>query len=122
MAAEKQDYKEFYETEITYRRLMKYPPVYNLMVILVQSEDEELAHKSVEELADIIKSRVSFDREFRMIGPSTASIARKNDKYRKVIYIKSSLLSRMKDVMKITDEYKRDGVVVTIDVNPIDNY
>lgn len=122
VAAEKQDYKEFYETEITYRRLMKYPPVYNLMVILVQSEDEELAHKSVEELADIIKSRVSFDREFRMIGPSTASIARKNDKYRKVIYIKSSLLSRMKDVMKITDEYKRDGVVVTIDVNPIDNY
>jgi primosomal protein N' (replication factor Y) len=121
-AAKKQDYEDFYETEMAYRRLMKYPPVYNMLVVLVQSTESELADLASKELAGILKNIIGQDRSVRMIGPSDAGIAKKNDRYRKVIYIKSESLAGLSDIMKAVDDYKKDKVSVTMDMNPMDNY
>lgn len=37
--AGRQNYEEFYEEEIAYRKLMKYPPVSNMVSILLQEEN-----------------------------------------------------------------------------------
>jgi primosomal protein N' (replication factor Y) len=121
-AAKKQDYEDFYETEMAYRRLMKYPPVYNMLVILIQSTEENLASKAACELGDILKKSIGENRNLRMIGPSDASIAKKNDRYRKVIYIKSADLAGLKCVMQAADTYRCENVSVNMDLNPMDNY
>ena len=41
VAAAKQDYKEFYQQEIGYRSLMKYPPVWQMLVIFFSGRQEE---------------------------------------------------------------------------------
>lgn len=48
VAAAKQDYKEFYQQEIGYRSLMKYPPVWQMLVIFFPADRRkrsEICHK-----------------------------------------------------------------------------
>ena len=42
VTAAAQDYEAFYEEEIRYRQIMGYPPVENLLAVLVSCEDEVL--------------------------------------------------------------------------------
>jgi primosomal protein N' (replication factor Y) len=121
-AAKKQDYEDFYETEMAYRRLMKYPPVYNMLVILVQSTESGLAEKSAEELSAILKGIIGQNKSIRLIGPGDAGIAKKNDRYRKVIYIKSADLKGLANVMQAVDDYRCERVSVSMDMNPMDSY
>lgn len=44
--AAKQDYESFYEEEISYRRLMGYPPAAGLMAIYASGADEALSYES----------------------------------------------------------------------------
>lgn len=46
--AAKQDYKSFFEQELLYRKLMKYPPCGQLLAVLVSSQEEEKAERSEE--------------------------------------------------------------------------
>ena len=46
VTAAAQDYEAFYEEEIRYRDLMGYPPVENLMAVLVSCGDEALLEKA----------------------------------------------------------------------------
>jgi primosomal protein N' (replication factor Y) len=121
-AAKKQDYADFYETEMAYRRLMKYPPVYNLLVILVQSTESVLVERSADELRDRLRGIIGENKNIRMIGPSDASIAKKNDRYRKVIYIKSADLAGLQNILQTVDDYRCENVSVSMDMNPMDCY
>ena len=42
VSAARQDYEEFYEEEILYRRLLSYPPASHMMAVLGTGEDEKL--------------------------------------------------------------------------------
>ena len=50
--AAKQDYESFYEEEISYRRLMGYPPAAGLMAIYASGADEALLTKASGYLKD----------------------------------------------------------------------
>ena len=80
---------------------MMYPPVANMMAILVLSNDELTGTCHANELADAIKSSFAKERPY-VIGPASASIGKINDIYRNVIYIKHRdyhVLVRIKDEM-----------------------
>jgi primosomal protein N' (replication factor Y) len=85
VAAANQDYESFYNQEIAYRKLMDYPPAAHMLLILVTSENESHARGRAEAIVALLNN--TFDR-IRCMGPSDAGIARLNDIYRKVIYIK----------------------------------
>lgn len=89
-AASHQDYDEFYEEEMTYRQLMQYPPVANMTSILLQSANEKELTNATKELVDIIR-KVKEEKysELFVIGPAEPPVAKINDIYRKVIYLKS---------------------------------
>ena len=60
IAASHQDYDEFFEQEIVYRKLMGYPPVANMVSVLLQCSGEselEMATESVVQLIRKVKSR-----------------------------------------------------------------
>lgn len=101
VTAAKQDYRGFYEEEISYRKLMGYPPAEQLMVMLVFGEDEALldtACKYLKQFAERINQK-----EAVIIGPTSPYVGKVNDVYRKVIYLKHAeyrVLMQMKDKLE----------------------
>ena len=125
-AAAKHDYASFYREEIAYRSLMGYPPVSNILAVLVSSKNSEKAAETAEYLKQMIIRDFAGER-LRVIGPADESISRVNDFYKKIIYIKNedyALLTRVKDNL---EKYADEGdlgreVYVHFDFNPMNSY
>lgn len=125
LTAAKQDYEEFYENEIGYRSLMTYPPVYDMMAILVSDKQEAFADHVIRDIATRIeKSNIE---SLVVIGPSKASVSKINDVYRNVIYLKhqkAEVLIKVKNAiqkyMDMVEEYK--NISIQFDYNPMTYY
>lgn len=127
ICASMQNYDEFYEQEIAYRRLLKYPPVYSMLAIFFSGNDENFVEKATIEIFNTIKYN-NIDG-LKIIGTSKANIYKMNDMYRKVIYLKHrdyDVLVKIKDILeqKIEKEQKAvfKKVGVLFDFNPIGSY
>ncbi len=120
--AAKQDYEEFFNMEMSYRRLLKYPPVYNMMVLLITSEDKDVAYEASKQLATALKKLGAGMDKLRIIGPGDASISKINDVYRRVIYIKAYGMDNIIKMRQAIDNYNQDGVNISVDVNPMSTY
>lgn len=131
------NYEGFYEKEISFRRAMRYPPASNLMVALCMSKDEgsekafaTLLCKAMREFIKNGDSTCENLRKTSIIGPVPASVAKINDIFRDVVYIKNAdyevlaLLRRM--IESYHDKYKERGyyknVTLHFDFNPIRGY
>lgn len=123
--AREQDYEQFYEQEIRYRDLMNYPPVWNLMVILVAAKVEETARTLAELLAEQVKGMQI--RTLAVIGPASPAVAKINDIYRQVVYLKCGsyeILVEVKDRLERwleTQGIQRD-VNIQFDFNPVHGF
>ncbi len=120
--AAKQDYEDFFETEMTYRRMLKYPPVYNMMVVLLVSLVYDDVVNASEELTNLIKDKTKDEKKVRVIGPSDATITKIKNLYRRVIYIKTREQQELELVRDIIDTYEKEGVKIAVDVNPVNMY
>ncbi len=127
--AKKQDYRKFYETEITYRELMHYPPCGHMLVMLVTSHDEMTAYLSIELLAKKICQAKESGKllGLQMIGPAEASVAKVKDVYRKVLYFKHedySVLVQIKDVLEQFVNRHREfrDVMIQFDFDPMNGF
>ncbi len=134
--AKEQDYEAFYDKEIEYRRLMNYPPVWNMLLVHVTSPDESECGSMAQQVYDIASQMISHTDEnqspddrhlIQLIGPADANIAKVNDIYRKVIYMKTSdyaALISIKDV--IEQAVKADTAMkhanISFDFNPMSGF
>lgn len=119
-AAADQDYRAFYEKEIRYRKLMNYPPVRNMLLIMLSANDEALVTEAAASLAGMIPER----RDILVNGPAAAQVAKVKDMYKQVIYIKADSIKILSDLKEDLDIYiKNDlssrGVGVIFDYNPL---
>lgn len=85
-AAAKQDYEGFYEREMSYRRLLHYPPSCTLLTLLMTCEKEELLTSCSDFVEQWMWGRG--ERGLQIVGPTEASIYKINDIYRKILYLK----------------------------------
>ena len=120
-----QDAEYFYENELAFRRLMKYPPYSQMAAILILSEEENEAKTLSEKLAENIHS-VCGDA-VTLIGPSKAGLSRAKDRYRYVLYVKSMDEEAMACVREIAEEANRRVVnqktcSVQYDRDPVNGY
>ncbi|MDD6307681.1 MAG: primosomal protein N' [Clostridiales bacterium] len=123
-----QDYEAFYEQEIEYRKMMYYPPVWNLLVILCASKEEQRAHDA----AALLVAQIDETKELRRdrvfpIGPADAAIAKVSDVYKKVVYIKAEKYQALVGLKDMLEEYMRDNrsfsdVIVQFDFNPAGSF
>lgn len=97
-AAAESDYMAFYKEEISFRRLMHYPPEGHLLHILITSADEEKAERKAADVARFISEKF---KGTRVLGPDDDVIAKLKDEYRKSIYIKDNDYDVL---IKISDE------------------
>lgn len=102
VAAAKQDYKEFYDEEILYRKLAGYPPTGGMLAIRGSCENQkqlELAMDYLKKYLENLENRAGIG----IIGPADEAVSKINDIYRKVIYIKhknSQMLTKIKDMVE----------------------
>lgn len=121
-----QDYGTFFEKEMTYRRLMDYPPAAQLLALYLSCKDADILEDGAEMLRKILlldggKQAVS------VIGPADASVARISDVYRKVLYLKSrdqEALIHTKERLEavIRDSEKLQMLNIQFDMNPMNGY
>lgn len=125
LAAE-QNYEAFYEEEISYRALMGYPPVFQLLAVLVTSENEKSGARAAEALKRKAEKAMR-DTDIQIIGVTDAKISKLNDRYRKVIYFKQEYLSvlvQLKNQLEdfIAAQESFDGISIQFDFNPVSTY
>ncbi len=126
-ASAKQDYTEFYNQEILYRSISDYPPVSSLMAILMTAKDEEILGILAEKIKKVVDGKVIDEPGLRVIGPADATIARINDVYRKVIYVKHPDYEALVDVKNLVEEYidtldEMKRANVHFDFNPMSGF
>lgn len=123
LAAKDQDYEHFYEQELAYRELMCYPPVWNLLLIAVASPREAEAGECSRRLGGWLRENCP---GLRMIGPTEAAVAKVNDIYRWVIYVKSEDYEELVCVKDSLEEVlsgsRFQQTTVQFDFNPINVY
>lgn len=97
--AANQDYTGFYEQELAMRQMLQYPPVSNILGVLVLSEKETQAEELAGKLADIMKEY----EQVCVLGPTQAPLAKARDVYRQIVYGKCQdyrILRQMKNQME----------------------
>ena len=123
--AKTQDYGAFYQAEISVRKIMAYPPISNLMLVMFTAKQQKQADWAASYLAALIKKAQI--AELKMIGPANALIGKMNDIYRKVIYIKHSeyhQLVRLKDRLELflKDRKEFKEIHISFDFNPMNGF
>lgn len=126
--AAKQDYKSFFEQELLYRKLMKYPPCGQLLAVLVSSQEEEKAEQLSGKLAALTADLT--EEGLELLGPTKAGISRIKDIYRYVLYYKESARGdliteakqRMERYLLKDDGQEKGDCIVQFDFNPMINY
>ncbi|MCR4806380.1 MAG: primosomal protein N' [Lachnospiraceae bacterium] len=127
--AASQDYKSFYDEEISYRTLMDYPPAGHMMAVMTEGSDDEETLRYSGLLAGALKDAIIenlYGDKCRLIGPADASVRKINDIYRKMIYLKSgdiSVLTALKDRAEdYVSLHKDKSIRVTFDLDPVGGY
>jgi len=118
-SAAKQDYKSFYDMEMSYRKLLRFPPVYNMLGILITSASEEVADTMAARVAGEIR-KLDMD----ITGPAEAVIGRINNIYRRVIYVRDEDYDRLRDAAASADRVFRESpdvgdAEIQYDFNPM---
>lgn len=126
--AKMQDYETFYAHEIAYRQMANYPPVWNMLVVQCQSQKQQVLEAVCVQLKAWIDTWVSsLKGEQQVFGPTDATVAKINDIYRKVIYIKAAdyaglilIKDRIEQQMQTDTRYKE--VNIQFDFNPMSGF
>jgi primosomal protein N' (replication factor Y) len=115
-----QDYQGFYEKEIQFRRLMRYPPFSALANVLVRSEKQEDALAMSTELGRLLDPMPD---GLKLLGPAEAPVARLKSEYRYQLLIKAASRVKLNETLQNVRRYaleKRWGAtVLMIDVDPL---
>lgn len=116
------DYKTFYDKEMSYRRMLSYPPVSNMLVVKVASRDMELCERNAELLGRYISERL--DADSQLIGPVNAAVYKVSDIFTNLLYIKDSKYDKLTMYKDIIEDYIKDNrayknVSVQFDFNPM---
>ena len=86
----KQDYESFYAFEMDYRTILGYPPVKTMLGILLTSADKAFLENVSRHLDTCLDKAIKgMAKDIWKMGPVDPSVSMLNDRYRKLIYLKS---------------------------------
>ncbi len=124
--AASQDYETFYESEILTRKLMTYPPYCDIASVCFSGEDRVYTEKAAYEFLNIIKQALMGEFcgvKTIVLGPTTASVVKVNNKYRYKLIIKyrnsKEFRCMINDIFEkyMNSQYSK-RISAYIDVNP----
>ena len=114
--ASNNDYIGFYREEMKLRKLLKYPPYYNLTLIKVSGKNYNDVYNEINKIYKYLMN----NKNIIILGPSNCNMPKINNKYYMQIILKyknTKLL--INDLIFINNKYKKNNkVYVDIDINP----
>ena len=121
--AKKQDYNLFYDTEIVFRKQLKYPPFCDIILIGFTSNSEKEVMEAANKVHEYLKNRVINENIGIILYKALPSpIDKIKNKYRWRILIKCKFSDEIINLMNDTiEEYyslKLKNTRITIDLNP----
>lgn len=124
--AAKQDYDEFFKTEIRLRKGLVYPPYCDLCIVGFTGENETAVKLAARETLDLLKKYAA--NEFKgekiiVLGPMPARVAKISEKYRYRLIIKCRNTKRFRQMVseilkKIGTDSRFSKITVYADINP----
>lgn len=117
--AKKQNYKEFYDSEIGIRKMLKYPPFTDIIVISVIAETNSEAKKVITDIYKLLdKTKIKDD--IQIFEPQVYRINKLQNKYRWKIILKINFDNQISYwIRKVTSYIKTPkGSIVIVDLNP----
>jgi len=115
-----QDYHAFFEKELQFRRLMKYPPFSAMANVLVRAAKQEDALRMSTELGHHLTPA---PENMKIMGPAEAPVPRLKAEYRYQLLIKSGSRKLLNALLKRAQEFARaqkwGATALVIDVDPL---
>lgn len=110
------DYIGFYNEELNIRKVLKYPPYYNLCLLKISSKDNDYLNKEANKISKYLVDNTNNI----ILGPSTSNMPKINDVYYMQIIIKYKKQEEIKDsILFVNNMYKDNNKIrVDIDFNP----
>ncbi len=124
LAAQRNDYDSFYESEIIARKELKFPPFSELINIVFTSKREESATLAAKMVYDWLGGKRQEGTDFEVLGPTPSPISRLSGQHRWHLIIKTA---KLESTLSMLREAKLDfepkglsaDVKMTIDVDPL---
>ena len=118
--ASRYDYSAFYHHEMELRRSFRYPPYYYLVRIQLADKRRNNVYAKSVEVGNFLRQHLT--NKAIMLGPSPAPIPRLKNRYRFQLLIKyrhePHLLDALHDLSQQFVKERRQGLQMTIDINP----
>jgi primosomal protein N' (replication factor Y) len=111
-----QNYRDFYHTEVKYRRAMRYPPQVAMVNVVVRGRSFDEAMTAARELADEARGA----KGFVILGPAPAPLTRLRGEHRVQFFLKGTSRRAMREALQLAVSRKPSLVKrVSIDVDPL---
>ena len=115
IAAKENDYTKFYNEEMNIRKVLKYPPYFNLCLIKISGKDYNKVLEQANKISIYLKNNI----KDIVLGPSSANIPRINNIYYIQIIIKYKKTKDIINELKFIKKIYKKFVTIDIDLNPI---
>jgi len=118
--ASEQNYDGFYEKEIQFRKLMRYPPFAALANVLVRSQKQEEALEMSTALGRMLDPA---PEGLKILGPAEAPVPKLKSEFRYQLLIKAidrkRLNQTLRELRRFTQDRKWNPTALVIDVDPL---
>jgi primosomal protein N' (replication factor Y) len=118
--ASEQNYEGFYQKEIQFRKLMRYPPFAALANVLVRSPKQEDALAMSAELGRVLDPA---PEGVKVLGPAEAPVPKLKSEFRYQLLLKAAdrklLNETLRDLQRFAREQKWPATALVIDVDPL---
>ncbi len=111
-----QNYRDFYDTEIKYRRTMRYPPQVAMVNIVVRGRTFAEAMAGARELADAARG----SKGFVILGPAPAPLTKLRGEHRAQFFLKGTSRKSMREALQLAvSRQPKLAKRTSIDVDPL---
>ena len=111
-----QNYRDFYDTEVKYRRAMRYPPQVAMVNVVVRGRSFDEAMDGARDLADEARG----SKGFVLLGPAPAPLTKLRGEHRVQFFLKGTSRRAMREALQLAVSRKPAlARRVSIDVDPL---
>lgn len=113
--AQNNDYNSFYNEEMNIRKILKYPPFYNLCLIKISGKNYDEIFNEGKKIVNYLKSKT----DNIILGPSSSTIPKVNNIYFIQIIIKYKNTKDITKYLEFIKNHYTKKINVDIDLNPL---
>ena len=112
--AAKHDYTSFYNEEMNIRKILKYPPYYNISQIKISGKDYSSVNDEANKIANYLKTKDT--NNLTILGPSNSNIPKLNNTYYMNVILKYKRTDTVFPLLEFVKNQYRDNRKVNIDI------